>query len=88
MKTRLTFIVSLIVTLALLAALYYSVWVFMGDFTALSTENKKLKGQLKTTEEKLLQCADCCNQMNIRMSEWYVRKDSIIYDFYLRTIKQ
>lgn len=51
-------------------------------------ENQKLKKELRQTEQKLLQCADCCNQMNIRMSEWYVRKDSIIYDFYLRNTKQ
>jgi uncharacterized protein YigA (DUF484 family) len=51
-------------------------------------KNDSIQAKLRQTEESLLQCSDCCNQMNIRMSEWYVRKDSIIYDYYVRSINK
>lgn len=51
-------------------------------------EADSLNKALHISQERLIQCSECCNQMNIRMSEWYVRKDSIIYDFYVRSMKR
>ncbi len=85
MKGETTIIIILIMlTITLLIVAEHQT----GELKDARHERDSIVKDCRSTEEQLLQCADCCNQMNIRMSDWYVRKDSIIYDFYLRSMKQ